>query len=216
MRNYVLVLIMVFLVMLYAWTLDRAHADPAFGATAGTGSNYGVTIGDYNLFDQSRTIMGIKRYGGGTSYMQVGNGVGLHMEAEGGVLLNDGFFKVTAELGAGRIMLNSNRGAETSYQWLPMAGFGPQFDLGGYKLLGVARAGGSAGNFGNEGLAPHLHDAYGCGIFFDKYFALSYTYIGDARLRSVEVENQDFIARFESNRGVRDEQIGLLMWRRGL
>lgn len=208
---------LLFTMFLSLLPLKALAEEPSFGLAAG--NSWGATIGSYNLFDQDKVHWGMKRYGGGVSRMQVGNGLGLNLQSSGGVFLNDAedpsFIepKLTIEPGSGRLVLNTNGSVESSYQWLPMVGTGPQFNLFGNQLFVVARAGGSVGNFGNDGIVPRFHNAFGYGVYFDNHVAFTYTVIGDARIEAAEVENNHFVLHLEQTRGQRDEKSYVFMWR---
>lgn len=210
------VLLISSLAIILGWLASQAEAGVAFGLTGGN-QTVGATLGDYNLFEQDRTYWGVKRYGGGVSRIQAGTGVGVSLQSSGGFLLNDDDNAVGPRLGleagAGHLIANTNRGVESSYQWLPMMSAGPQVSVFGSKLLFVGRAGGSAGNYGNKGWAPRVHNAFGYGIYLDDHAAFTYTAIGGAHQAAWEIEDDAFLMRYEDNRGDRDEKSLLFMYR---
>lgn len=193
-----------YLVLFLLFSLN-AYADPKFGVIAG--DSEALIIGDNNLFSQDNYEFGIQRYGGGESWLQVGNGLGINLGSEGGVFMNTApeadivKAKVGLEVASGHIVLNTNGAISSYYQWLPMVSAGPQVSIFGYELYLAARAGGSVGDFGNAGLLPHFHNAFGYGIYFDRYLSVTHTIIGDAYMNDIMVENENICLKLQDNHG---------------
>lgn len=212
-----------YLLLLFLFLNYVAFADDNKGASLGltAGQTKGFAVGDYNLFDQDKLTFGIKRYGGGYSRLYIGNGVGLQLTAQGGVFLNDTpdsdiGMRVGAEPVGGRINLNTNSQVESYYQWLPMISAGPEFNLLGDMIYVALRAGGSVGNYGNVGILPYFHDAFGAGFYYDKYFAVTYTVIGDDYNTDIILQNDLFSFVVQDGRGGDQERSYLLLVRFGI
>lgn len=140
------------------------------GISRSNGTNlYYLNINDINHFDQIETTYGFTQYGSGGGGIQIGNGVGIDLNATSGMSLiglgeREGIApQIGFDLG-GRIRLNTNSAINSFYQWLPAVTVGPQIGWGKSRLLLLAKGGASLGNYDNIGIMPNMYWSYGGGV----------------------------------------------------
>ena len=164
------------LLTLFLLTISVVNAAEDIGVGVGpsisrsNGNNlYSLNVNDINHFNQIDKSYGYAQYGSGGGGIQIGNGIGVDMNATSGLSLyglgeGEGVAPhVGFDLG-GRIRLNTNSGINSFYQWLPAVTVGPQFGWGRSRLLLLAKAGASVGNYDKTGLLPNFYWSYGAGL----------------------------------------------------
>jgi hypothetical protein len=165
------------LLLAFGWPLAGVAAQQVhlqnligLGALAGSGTradSYSFFIEGHNHFKQTKTIWGIRQYGFSQSRLELGNGIGVTLDALSGITLL-GLEKdesVAPHLGIepfdGQITWNSRSSRASYYQWLPMASAGLQAVAGSCRILPELRLGGALGNIGRHKLAPWPHASAG-------------------------------------------------------
>lgn len=134
------------------------------------GSFYGLNAVDMHYFDQIEQSYGVSHYGYGSSGIQIGNGIGINLMANSGIILhgleeNEGAtILVGTDLG-GKILMNSNSSIKSYYQWLPAMTLGPQFGFGKNRLAFLVKGGIAAGNYDKHGIMPDIYGSYGAGFY---------------------------------------------------
>jgi hypothetical protein len=136
---------------------------------------YAFVVEGQNHFTQREGMYGLNQYGQGESRLELGNGVGISLQATSGVSLyglkETDHHGVAPHLGiepfSGMIHWNSGGRRTNVYEWLPMASVGPQFAFGSCRLLPLIRGGGAAGNITQSGYTPSIGVAYGAGTYLN-------------------------------------------------
>lgn len=195
------------LILLFCSTLALGSDDsPGMGVNVGSQSN-AFAIGNYNQLDWDHKYMGVYRYGGGGGRLQIGQGVGISLSSEGGILAYGiGPEVLGLELMNGTVVANSNRSVESQYTYTP--GVSLLTNLG--PLMIGPKVGGYLGNLGGQGMTPNLGTQLGAQVFL----VLSDTFKADAVYTRVTEQLSLFagellfgrlMARYESYRGLRTE-----------
>jgi hypothetical protein len=133
------------------------------------GNRYSLVVEDDHHFRQKGKFLGVTRYGFAQSRLEVGAGVGVHLEAVSGInvygLKPGQWFSphIGVEPFISRLSWSTGTAQERFYEWFPMLSFGPQFASGSCRFLPLVRVGAAIGNLGRSGILPRLNRAYGTG-----------------------------------------------------
>ncbi len=151
--------------------------------------DFAAIIDGNNHFRQRMTVFGVRQYGFGHSRLEIGTGIGVHLEATSGITLVglEGDAKIFPHIGmepmSGRINWSTRDQRIDYYEWLPMMSVGIQGQVKGCRILPLVRAGGGVGtlNRGESSLVRSPQRAYGLGAHFNCSrfdFALESTHLG--------------------------------------
>lgn len=155
-----------------------------FGSLIGedSGSNsYALVIDGHNHFQQRSTVWGIRQYGFSESRLELGNHVGVNLDAISGITLigtkevsspdtgqSTSSDQVAPQIGiepfSARVTWSTLSNHLNYYEWFPMVSAGAQAVLGKYRVLAVGRAGAAAGNLYKGHFGPEFDPAYGAGL----------------------------------------------------
>lgn len=170
--------IMVFILLILAYRPLLADG-LALGTYYDTNKQYGLLLGDYNVFDTGYRYgrdNPVWRYGSGSTRGQLGPGqYGLNMTSNAGFgvlgLSKKDTNTIAPMLGLevlnGRIALNGSRYIQDYYQAFLGPSAGLMGDLYGFKAGAYVKGGGTGGTLGYNGLAPHVNWAYGYGALLN-------------------------------------------------
>lgn len=200
-----------------------AYAEAPVGSSAGIGvvggSLNGVVIGDYNIFDPSKQVLDLNRYGGGVSKLYLGpQGVGLSLNSHSGAFISPlGPLVIGLEGAGGKIVAHSSDAVESFYQWTPMASTGIKVDIDKTQFLLLARGGGAVGNLGYLGWGPHTSLSYGASGYiltskFDLGAEVTILQSGQ-RIINFDIQHRDIGVRYELTDGINNESQLLLLLR---
>jgi hypothetical protein len=151
-----------------SWASDEVGIGALTSSAPGAlTAEYAFIVEGGNHFQQRETVWGITQYGFAQSRLELGTSVGISLDADSGVTLiglgkND---RIAPHLGiepfSGTVSLNTKAGADSFYEWMPMASAGVQVAAGSCRLLPLVRAGGGVGNLRKAGLLPGFSQAVG-------------------------------------------------------
>lgn len=173
----IVLLMLLFAIPTFAQEAQKQLDTPGIGAYYDENNNAALTLGDYNLFDQTQSYYGAIHYGGGGGRLEFGNpverkfspNVGIHAQGNNGTSIfglapderNALFPQLGAELFNGRINLNTSSSIQDYYEGFIGPSVGVHGDISGCRFLPLVRGGGAAGTLGKNGLLPSFHLAYG-------------------------------------------------------